>query len=129
MFFAMQHRRDRLITAVQDYVHEFEVRPNASECEKEKELVSMLKDWLEIRNEKSDKCTLLFDKMKPLFLELVPSDEKPGTPTLLSRIWSERDMFPKLSQWIVGGDGWAYDIGFGGLDHVEGALQQMVLFK
>jgi pyruvate-ferredoxin/flavodoxin oxidoreductase len=24
-----------------------------------------------------------------------------------------------LSQWICGGDGWAYDIGFGGLDHVE----------
>jgi hypothetical protein len=24
----------------------------------------------------------------------------------------------KKSQWIFGGDGWAYDIGFGGLDHV-----------
>lgn len=24
----------------------------------------------------------------------------------------------KRSQWIIGGDGWAYDIGFGGLDHV-----------
>ena len=24
-----------------------------------------------------------------------------------------------IHQWIVGGDGWAYDIGFGGLDHVE----------
>eukprot|EP01126_Amoeba_proteus_P013322 TRINITY_DN1563_c0_g1_i3.p1 TRINITY_DN1563_c0_g1~~TRINITY_DN1563_c0_g1_i3.p1 ORF type:complete len:1265 (+),score=333.47 TRINITY_DN1563_c0_g1_i3:158-3796(+) len=28
------------------------------------------------------------------------------------------DMFPPISQWIIGGDGWAYDIGFGGLDHV-----------
>ena len=28
------------------------------------------------------------------------------------------DMFPKVCQWIFGGDGWAYDIGFGGLDHV-----------
>jgi len=26
--------------------------------------------------------------------------------------------FAKMSQWIVGGDGWAYDIGYGGLDHV-----------
>jgi len=26
--------------------------------------------------------------------------------------------FPKKSQWIFGGDGWAYDIGYGGLDHV-----------
>ena len=24
----------------------------------------------------------------------------------------------KKSQWIIGGDGWAYDIGYGGLDHV-----------
>jgi pyruvate-ferredoxin/flavodoxin oxidoreductase len=30
----------------------------------------------------------------------------------------ERDLFIKPSIWIVGGDGWAYDIGFGGLDHV-----------
>ncbi|HVO32384.1 MAG TPA: pyruvate:ferredoxin (flavodoxin) oxidoreductase [Elusimicrobiota bacterium] len=28
------------------------------------------------------------------------------------------DVFVKKSVWIVGGDGWAYDIGFGGLDHV-----------
>jgi len=28
------------------------------------------------------------------------------------------DLFIKRSVWIVGGDGWAYDIGFGGLDHV-----------
>ena len=29
-----------------------------------------------------------------------------------------RDYFVKKSQWILGGDGWAYDIGYGGLDHV-----------
>ncbi|MCI8645319.1 MAG: pyruvate:ferredoxin (flavodoxin) oxidoreductase [Firmicutes bacterium] len=28
------------------------------------------------------------------------------------------DMLPKPSMWIFGGDGWAYDIGYGGLDHV-----------
>ena len=28
------------------------------------------------------------------------------------------DALVKKSVWIVGGDGWAYDIGFGGLDHV-----------
>ena len=28
------------------------------------------------------------------------------------------DMFGRSSFWIVGGDGWAYDIGYGGLDHV-----------
>jgi len=29
-----------------------------------------------------------------------------------------KDYLVKRSQWIIGGDGWAYDIGFGGLDHV-----------
>ncbi|MCR5481795.1 MAG: pyruvate:ferredoxin (flavodoxin) oxidoreductase [Clostridia bacterium] len=29
-----------------------------------------------------------------------------------------KDMLPKPSMWIFGGDGWAYDIGYGGLDHV-----------
>jgi pyruvate-ferredoxin/flavodoxin oxidoreductase len=28
------------------------------------------------------------------------------------------DLLVKRSTWIVGGDGWAYDIGYGGLDHV-----------
>jgi pyruvate-ferredoxin/flavodoxin oxidoreductase len=31
---------------------------------------------------------------------------------------SKREYFVKKSQWILGGDGWAYDIGYGGLDHV-----------
>lgn len=30
----------------------------------------------------------------------------------------ERDLFVKPSQWMIGGDGWAYDIGFSGVDHV-----------
>ena len=33
-------------------------------------------------------------------------------------ILSEKDYLAKKSMWIFGGDGWAYDIGFGGLDHV-----------
>lgn len=37
---------------------------------------------------------------------------------ILKEIHDENDMFVKKSHWIFGGDGWAYDIGFGGLDHV-----------
>ena len=33
-------------------------------------------------------------------------------------IVKNKDFLAKKSQWIFGGDGWAYDIGFGGLDHV-----------
>ena len=37
---------------------------------------------------------------------------------LAKKILAEKDYLAKKSVWIFGGDGWAYDIGFGGLDHV-----------
>ncbi|MBU3804397.1 MAG: pyruvate:ferredoxin (flavodoxin) oxidoreductase [Candidatus Cellulosilyticum pullistercoris] len=37
---------------------------------------------------------------------------------LLEQVNQRRDYLVKRSQWIIGGDGWAYDIGYGGLDHV-----------
>ena len=33
-------------------------------------------------------------------------------------LYENKDYLTKKSQWIIGGDGWAYDIGYGGLDHV-----------
>lgn len=36
----------------------------------------------------------------------------------LRRVFALADSFVRKSVWIIGGDGWAYDIGFGGLDHV-----------
>jgi pyruvate-ferredoxin/flavodoxin oxidoreductase len=41
-----------------------------------------------------------------------------GSDPLLNEIYDRRDFFVRKAQWIVGGDGWAYDIGYGGLDHV-----------
>ncbi|MHC1682433.1 MAG: pyruvate:ferredoxin (flavodoxin) oxidoreductase [Clostridiaceae bacterium] len=43
--------------------------------------------------------------------------EKDGNQ-LLESLYADKDFFVKRSQWIFGGDGWAYDIGYGGLDHV-----------
>jgi len=37
---------------------------------------------------------------------------------LAKKIAGMKDMMVKKSQWIFGGDGWAYDIGYGGVDHV-----------
>ncbi|KUO60482.1 MAG: pyruvate-flavodoxin oxidoreductase [Gracilibacter sp. BRH_c7a] len=42
----------------------------------------------------------------------------PKSNDLLAKIWEKKEHLVKKSQWIVGGDGWAYDIGYGGLDHV-----------
>lgn len=38
--------------------------------------------------------------------------------TLVSDVLKDKDLLVKKSIWIIGGDGWAYDIGYGGLDHV-----------
>ncbi len=37
---------------------------------------------------------------------------------LIATVLDNEDYLAKRSQWIIGGDGWAYDIGYGGLDHV-----------
>ena len=37
---------------------------------------------------------------------------------LVAEILADKEYLAKKSMWIFGGDGWAYDIGFGGLDHV-----------
>ncbi|WP_321419161.1 pyruvate:ferredoxin (flavodoxin) oxidoreductase [uncultured Desulfobacter sp.] len=43
---------------------------------------------------------------------------KDASSGILKEIYGENDLFVKKSHWVFGGDGWAYDIGFGGLDHV-----------
>lgn len=43
--------------------------------------------------------------------------EKGGHP-LIEQILANKEHLTKKSQWIIGGDGWAYDIGYGGVDHV-----------
>ena len=45
-------------------------------------------------------------------------ENEKGSDALLNSIYENKDFLVKRSQWIFGGDGWAYDIGFGGLDHV-----------
>jgi pyruvate-ferredoxin/flavodoxin oxidoreductase len=46
----------------------------------------------------------------------------------LRAIWDNRSYLVKRSQWIIGGDGWAYDIGFGGLDHVLASGDDVNIF-
>ncbi len=46
-------------------------------------------------------------------------EECPCDNPLKTKILENKDYLSKKSVWIFGGDGWAYDIGFGGLDHVH----------
>ncbi|MCF7854858.1 MAG: pyruvate:ferredoxin (flavodoxin) oxidoreductase [Candidatus Pacebacteria bacterium] len=51
-------------------------------------------------------------------LEPAMKQAKPEARSVLAKIQELQDYFVDKSVWIIGGDGWAYDIGYGGLDHV-----------
>ncbi len=66
------------------------------------------------------------DATKALIVELEKAAAE-GCPTAPA-ILAEKDYLSKKSVWIFGGDGWAYDIGFGGLDHVLASGEDVNVF-
>nr|UKS69279.1 pyruvate:ferredoxin (flavodoxin) oxidoreductase [Lactococcus garvieae] len=100
MWFASQTRRQKLAAQVKDAL------PEMSDT-----LAQLAEDWAE-HLEDSEVTRARAEKFKALLKE-----EKENS-ALLQEIYKEKDQFVKPTQWIFGGDGWAYDIGFGGLDHV-----------
>ncbi|AYC20745.1 Pyruvate synthase [Dickeya dianthicola] len=74
-------------------------------------LADALNLWLELK-ERGDGTRERADRLIALL------EREKGDHPLLNRLYQNRDYLAKRSQWIFGGDGWAYDIGFGGLDHV-----------
>ncbi|MBR5922122.1 MAG: pyruvate:ferredoxin (flavodoxin) oxidoreductase [Bacteroidales bacterium] len=75
----------------------------------DKKLKALFQEWIDNR-ENGIKTAELADK-------IVAACEKCGCD-YCKQIVDLKDHLVKKSQWIFGGDGWAYDIGFGGLDHV-----------
>ena len=82
-----------------------------TECEKEvsPELADLFVEWRENIND-ADKTAELRDKILPLL-----EAESGKTAKELLEL---KQYLVKKSIWMFGGDGWAYDIGYGGLDHV-----------
>ena len=81
------------------------------EGELPEDLKAALTDWLEHVNdsegtrERADALTAALEKYK-------------DNCDKCAALYDEKQFFVKRSHWIFGGDGWAYDIGYGGLDHV-----------
>ena len=73
------------------------------------EIKALFTEWIENREN-----TL---KTKEIADKLIPLMEKCGCD-ICKQLLELRHSLVKKSQWIFGGDGWGYDIGFGGLDHV-----------
>ncbi len=93
IYLAKKQQRERLIEKVNEYL---------PTCKNE-ELATLLKEWQDNIDD-GDKTYDLTQKLLPLIK---------GT-----ELEEFKDAFTKETVWIIGGDGWAYDIGYGGLDQV-----------
>jgi pyruvate-ferredoxin/flavodoxin oxidoreductase len=84
----------------------------AQECDKcSSELKALYAEWVANKDES--------EKSKELTAQILPLLEKEKENCeYCKEIYSLKQYLIKRSIWIFGGDGWAYDIGFGGLDHV-----------
>ncbi len=82
------------------------------------ELVEAINGW-EANKEKGDESREYGEKILDiLHEEFHGKDVDDETYDYISAAFQMAELFTAKSQWIFGGDGWAYDIGFGGLDHV-----------
>ena len=79
-------------------------------------LVELFKEWIEKR-EDAEATKELDSKLRAALIAALPTVTGKMRCTL-ENILELKDYFVKKSVWIFGGDGWAYDIGYGGLDHV-----------
>ncbi len=68
-----------------------------------------------------------FEKSRKATDTLIAELEADGSE-LAAQILERRDQLAKKSFWMFGGDGWAYDIGFGGLDHVIASGEDINVF-
>ena len=64
----------------------------------------------------------------PATKALVANLEKDVCCDTVKNILSKKEYLAKKSMWIFGGDGWAYDIGYGGLDHVIASGKNVNIF-
>ena len=94
------HRRNKLAELIQ----------KAISTDIPQELREAMQGWLDHMNE-ADASRDYGQRLKEALIQTEPNQ-------LLDQIWSLEDLLVKKSIWSFGGDGWAYDIGFGGLDHV-----------
>lgn len=78
------------------------------------ELKDAFAEWISTR-ENGELSRAASDKVLALLNGFAPCAECAED---IKNILDKKDYLVKKSQWIIGGDGWAYDIGYGGLDHV-----------
>ena len=92
----------------------------AQDCEKcSDDLKALFKEWIEKQEDA--------DATKALAPKIVEACEACGCDKC-QQILTYKDHLVKRSQWIIGGDGASYDIGYGGLDHVIASGEDVNIF-
>eukprot|EP01083_Nonionella_stella_P091619 256215_1 len=108
MALASLQRRQRLFIAVQNALSSI-----VDEGVSDPSILLLLKKWMKTYSSFSANNAIC-DEIDAAQVLSKCRDDHP----LLNAIYKQRDMFRPQSQWLIGGDGWAYDIGSGGLDHI-----------
>ena len=104
MCLAMEQQRAHLAETVKEL----------KEATEDENLKGAIDGWFEAyeEHEESEKAS------RALLAALAKADLTEEAGKLRDEILDSREHLSKKSMWMYGGDGWAYDIGFGGLDHV-----------
>mmetsp|Transcript_167645 Transcript_167645/g.296840 ORF Transcript_167645/g.296840 Transcript_167645/m.296840 type:complete len:1850 (+) Transcript_167645:144-5693(+) len=110
-----EQRREKLVQDVQALLEASSTEEVAS-----KELTGLLQKWQNDMHD-PDKCNAL----QPEIVRLLEAEDGENASELLAEVRRGSDMLVRPSHWIIGGDGWAYDIGFGGVDHVLASGQDI----
>jgi pyruvate:ferredoxin (flavodoxin) oxidoreductase, homodimeric len=100
MGIAYEQRRGLLAMKVQEALKEESASP---------ELKAALQGWLDNKDDAEGSRK---------YGEMIMANLEGFDSPLAHELWHMDDLFTKKSVWVFGGDGWAYDIGYGGLDHV-----------
>ncbi|WP_040214347.1 pyruvate:ferredoxin (flavodoxin) oxidoreductase [Clostridium polynesiense] len=86
------------------------------------EIKTALEEWLQNMNDGEASKAASKNLVELLEKENCKADSPLGC------ILDKKDYLVKKSHWFIGGDGWAYDIGFGGLDHVLASGEDVNIF-
>ncbi|NLY46787.1 MAG: pyruvate:ferredoxin (flavodoxin) oxidoreductase [Tissierella sp.] len=112
MLLGVKQARERLV----------ELMNAALESSLDENIKAAIQQWIESKND-GDESKIASQRL----LDVLENYEDKSNP-IIKDILDKKDFFIKRSVWSIGGDGWAYDIGFGGLDHVLASGDDINIF-
>ena len=111
MFLGVEQIRERLYDLIKQALVE----------EVEEPLKNVMTNWIETMND-GEKSKVSSNNLTQLL------EKYNGDNDIINEIKQKQDFLTKRSFWMIGGDGWAYDIGYGGLDHVLASGDDVNMF-